>query len=128
MVGVVLALAIGAAGCGGDDETTSAGDSAGASASQQVDPQLGDLAEALEGEGLDVTPLAKSSLDGAKAGVEITGSQSGTARVFSSEAEAQAYADKVAKQSNEKTMVVVDVVFEGATQQEADAFAAAYEG
>lgn len=128
MVGVVLALAIGAAGCGGDDETSSAGGSAGASAGQQVDPQLADLAESLEGEGLDVAPLPTSSLDGAKAGVEISGSQSGTARIFSSKAEAQAYAEKVAKQSDQKTNVVVYAVFEGPTQQEADAFAHTYEG
>ncbi len=128
MVGVVLALAIGAAGCGGDDETSSAAGSAGASAGQPVDPQLADLAESLEGEGLDVAPLPTSSLDGAKAGVEISGSQSGTARIFSSKAEAQAYAEKVAKQSDQKTNVVVYAVFEGPTQQEADAFAHTYEG
>ena len=95
---------------------------------KRVDPQLADLAESLEGEGLDVAPLPKSSLDGAKAGVEISGSQSGTARIFSSKAEAQAYAEKVAKQSDQKTNVVVYAVFEGPTQQEADAFAHAYEG
>ena len=54
-----------------------------------------------------------------------TGDKSGSARSFPTEASAKEYAGGVAK-SGEKTTIVGTVVFQAATQEDADFFADAY--
>ena len=71
--------------------------------------------------------LPKASLNGAEAGVEISGDRSGAARSFATETEAQEYADEVAK-DGDKTVIVGTVVIQAPTQDDADFFADAYEG
>ena len=74
-----------------------------------------------------VSRLGASSLDGAEVGVKVTGDKRGSARSFPTEAEAQEYADEVAKEGD-KTTIVGTVVLQAPTQDNADFFADAYEG
>ena len=61
-----------------------------------------------------------------RSGSKITGDKSGSARSFPTEASAKEYAGEVAK-SGEKTTIVGTVVFQAASQEDADFFADAYE-
>ena len=127
---LVAALALAVTACGDDDdETTTGADGSGATGGAVAPPPgrtFGDLATALEAQGLVVTGLPKTSLNGAEAGVEITGSRRGTARSFATEGEANDYADELAK-NGDRTTIVGTVVFQAPTKDDADFFADAYE-
>ena len=60
-------------------------------------------------------------------GVKV-GSKSGTARLFSTQAKAKAYADEVAKAGDEKTATVGTVVVEAPTKDDVNYIVYAYEG
>lgn len=128
IVGLVAALALAAIGCGGDDDETGAEGSAGTGGAVAPPPgrTFRDLATALEGQGLVVTGLPKASLNGAEAGVDISGSKRGRARSFATEGEANDYADELAK-NGDRTTIVGTVVFQAPTKDDADFFADAYE-
>ena len=116
--------------CGDDEEAgtgSGADDSTGAAVAPPPDRAFRGLAAALEAQGLVVTRLAGASLDGAEAGVEISGDRRGSARSFATEGEAQKYADAVAK-DGDKTMIVGTVVLQAPSQGDVDFFADAYEG
>ena len=119
-LGLVAVLALAAAGCGDDD-------SGGEAVAPPPSTAFDGLTTALEGQGLTVTKLPKASLEGAQAGVEISGDKSGSARSFASEAKASDYADAVAAKGDQTT-IVGTVVLEAPTQKDADFFADAYEG
>jgi hypothetical protein len=121
----VMAMSVGACG-GDDDETTVGADSSGEASAAPPDSAFHILATVLEPQGLSVNPLPKASLKGAESGVAITGSKEGSARLFATKAEAQKYADEVAKDGN-KTTVLGSIVFEAATEADATFFADAYE-
>ena len=81
-----------AGACGGDDDDASTGSgSGGEAAAPPPSTAFNDLTAALEGQGLVVAPLPKGSLDGAQAGVKISGSEDGTGRSFASSTKAGAY-------------------------------------
>ncbi|MDQ5834113.1 MAG: hypothetical protein M3550_13810 [Actinomycetota bacterium] len=128
VLALVAILALSAGACGDDEESGSTGSGSGAEA---VPPPpstaFNGLSTALEGQGLVVARLPKDSLEGAQAGVEISGDKSGSARSFPSETKARDYADQVSA-SGDKTTIVGTVVFQAATQEDADFFADAYEG
>ena len=113
--------------CGDDDESTTASDAGGEAVAPPPESAFSGLSAALEAEGLVVAPLPKGSLHGAEVGVKISGDKRGSGRSFASETEARDYADEVAK-SSDKTTIVGTVVFQAATQEDADFFAGAYEG
>jgi hypothetical protein len=120
-------MAVSVSACGGDDDETTVGaDSSGEASGAQPDSAFQSLATALEPQGMAVDPLPKASLKGAESGVSITGSKEGSARLFATKAEAQKYADEVAKDGN-KTTVQGALVFEAATADDAAFFADAYE-
>ena len=130
LVGVVAVTAMSLIACGDDDEAgtgSGAGDSTGAAVAPPPDRAFRGLAAALEAQGLVVTQLAGASLDGAEAGVKISGDKRGSARSFATAAEAKAYAEEVEK-DGDKTTIVGTVVLQAATQGDADFFADAYEG
>ena len=121
----VVAVSVGA--CGGDDDGPTVGaDASGEASGVPPDSPFASLATALEPEGLSVNPLPEADLKGAESGVAITGSKEGSARQFATKAEAQNYADEVAKDGKETT-VEGDIVFEAATKDDATFFADAYE-
>ncbi|HYN52834.1 MAG TPA: hypothetical protein VES62_18085, partial [Thermoleophilaceae bacterium] len=74
VLGLVAILALSAGACGDDEESDSTGAGSGAEA---VPPPpstaFNGLSTALEGQGLVVAKLPKASLEGAQAGVEISG-------------------------------------------------------
>jgi hypothetical protein len=113
--------------CGDDEESTTASEAGGEAIAPPPESAFRGLSAALEAEGLVVAPLPRGSLDGAEVGVKITGDRRGSGRSFASETEARDYPDEVAK-SGEKTTIVGTVVFQAATQDDADFFANAYEG
>jgi hypothetical protein len=114
------------AACGDDDEaTTSSGD--GGAAVPAAGTAFDGLKTALEGQGLTVANLPATSLNGAETGVDITGDKTGTARLFSSSAKAEAYA-KQGEKTGDATATVGTVVLQSASQEDADFFADAYEG
>jgi hypothetical protein len=129
VLGVVAITAMAPIACGDDDDETTTG--ADGAAGEAVAPPparaFGGLSAALEAQGLDVEQLPKTSLNGAEVGVEISGDKSGAARSFPTQAEAQQYADEVAK-DGDKTVIVGTVVIQAPTQDDADFFADAYEG
>jgi hypothetical protein len=128
ILGVVAVMAASTVACGDDDESTTAATSdPGGAVAAPPGRAFGDLATALEAQGLVVTDLPRASLDGAEAGVDITGSKSGAARSFATEAEAKDYAGEVRK-DGDKTTIVGTVVFQASSQDDADFFAAAYAG
>ena len=130
LIGVVAVTAMSLIACGDDDETgagAGAGDSTGAAVAPPPGRAFRGLAAALEAQGLVVTQLVGASLDGAEAGVQISGDKRGSARSFATEAEAKAYARGVEK-DGAKTTIVGTVVLQAATQADADFFADAYEG
>jgi hypothetical protein len=126
---VVAIMAASLIACGDDDDKSTTG--AGGGGDEAVAPPPAStfrgLSAALEAQGLDVEQLPKSSLNGAEAGLDISGDKSGAARSFATEAEAQEYADEVAK-DGDKTTIVGTVVLEVPGQADADFFADAYEG
>ena len=71
--------------------------------------------------------MPRSSLDGAEEGVEVSGDKAGSARLFSTEAEAKAYADRASEQGD-ATTVVGTVVLQSATKEDTQFFVDAYEG
>ena len=120
-----MAMSVGA--CGGDDDDATAGGEAGSeTAAPPPDDAFRGLATTLGDESIEVTPLPEASLDGAESGVAITGAKQGSARLFGTKAEAQDYADKVTKNGT-KTTVLGALVFQAASQADADFFADAYE-
>jgi hypothetical protein len=127
---LIAAVAICVSGCGGDDDSdaASAPDTAEAADAPAPTDAFGGLSAALEAQGFVVAQLPKESRHGAEDGVKITGSKSGTGLLYSSEKQAQAYADDVASSGGGKTKVVGTVVFVAPTQEDADFFADAYEG
>ena len=130
VLGLIAAIAICVSGCGGDDDSDAASgaDTAGGADAPAPSNAFGGMSAGLEAQGFVVAQLPKESRHGAEDGVKITGSKSGTALLFSSEKQAQAYADDVASSGGGKTKVVGTVVFVAPTQEDADFFADAYEG
>ena len=126
ILGLLASLALSAAACGDDDASTSS-ESSGEAVAPPPSTAFDGLTTALEGQGLVVGKLPKVSLDGAQAGVKISGDKSGSARSFGSKAKASAYADQVSA-DGDKTTIVGTVVLEAPTQADADFFADAYEG
>ena len=127
MVALVAALALCAGACG-DDSDDSSGDSGGSAAAPAPSTAFNDLSAALEAQGLTVAALKGDELHGAESGVKVSGSKSGTARLFSSQAKAKAYAGEVAKAGNEKTTTVGTVVVEAPTKDDVNYIVYAYEG
>jgi hypothetical protein len=130
VLGLIVAVTLSLSGCGDDDEgdATSGGDTGGVAAAPAPSDAFRDFSTAVEGQGLQVSQLPAASRHGAEEGLEITGSKSGTALLFSTEKEAQDYADEVAKGGSDKTKTVGTVVFVAPTQDDVDFFADAYEG
>ena len=127
ILGLIAALAMSVGACGDDDDDATAGaEASGETAAQPPEDPFRNLATALEAQSIEVTPLPKASLNGAAAGVGITGAKQGSARLFATQAKAHDYADEVAKNGN-KTTVVGMLVFQAASQDDADFFADAYE-
>jgi hypothetical protein len=129
VLGVIAIMAMSLIACGDDDDesTTDAGGAGGDAVAPPPSRAFRDLSTALEAQGLDVEQVPKTSLNGAEAGIDISGDKSGAARSFATEAEAREYADEVAK-DGDKTTIVGAVVFRSPTQDDADFFADAYEG
>ena len=125
LIASILAAGSLLAACGDDDATTS-GDG-GEAAVPAADTAFDGLKSGLEAEGLTAADLPATSLNGAEAGVEISGDRTGTARLFSSSADAEAYA-KRAEKSGDSTSTVGTVVIQSTSQEDADFFAEAYEG
>src|SRR5262245_49674182 len=96
------------AACGDDDDATTSGTADGA-AVPAADTAFDGFKSALEAEGLAVTSLPAASLEGAEAGVEISGDRAGSARLFSSSSKAAAYAER-AESSGDATSTVGTVV------------------
>jgi hypothetical protein len=127
-LGLLAVVALCAGACGGDDDDGSTGSGSGSeAAAPPPSTAFNDLSTALEGQGLAVAPLPKASLDGAQAGVEISGEKRGSARSFASATKARTYADQVSAEGDQTT-IVGTVVFAAPTQKDADFFADAYEG
>ncbi len=118
-----MAMSVGA--CGGNDDTTGA-QAGGETAEAPPEDAFRGLATTLGDENIEVTALPEASLDGAESGVAITGAKQGSARLFGTKAEAQDYADKVTNNGT-KTTVLGALVFQAASQADADFFADAYE-
>jgi hypothetical protein len=129
VLGVIAITAMSLIACGDDDDesTTDTGGAGGEAVAPPPSRAFRDLSAALEAQGLDVQQVSKTSLNGAEAGVDISGDKSGAARSFATEAEARDYADEVAK-DGDKTTIVGAVVFRAPTLDDADFFADAYEG
>ena len=120
-----MAMSVGA--CGDDDDDAAAGaDTSGEANAAPAEDPFRNLATALAAQGMEVDPLPKASLNGADAGVAITGAKQGSARQFATQAKAQDYADEV-EMNGDKATVVGTLVFQAASQDDADFFADAYE-
>jgi hypothetical protein len=129
ILALLAVLALSVVACGDDDDESTNGAATSDTAEAVAPPPeraFDDLETALEAQGLVVTRLRGTSLDGAEAGVSISGDRSGSARSFAASAEAHDYADKVAM-DGDKTTIVGTVVFRARTQRDADFFASAYE-
>ncbi len=128
ILGLVALMVTSAIACGSDDdEPTTTSDGGSEAVAPPPATAFNGLTTALEGEGLVVTRLPKSSLEGAQAGVAIKGDKAGSARSFASEAKAREYADQVTA-DGDKVTIVGTVVLQAGTQADADFFAQAYEG
>lgn len=124
----IMALCFGA--CGDDDDSSASGDDGPATGAAEAPPAtraFGGLSQALEAQGLIVTELPRSSLDGAEEGVQISGDKAGSARLFSTEAKAKTYSARASGQGA-ATDVVGTVVFQSTTQDDTQFFVNAYEG
>ena len=127
ILGLLAAMAISVGACGGDDDdATSGSDAGGETAEAPPEDAFRGLATALGDENIEVTPLPEASMNGAVAGVGITGAKQGSARLFTTAAKAQDYADEVTNNGT-KTKVLGALVFQAASQDDADFFADAYE-
>ena len=127
IVGLIAALAVSGGACGDDDDDAAAGaDASGQPAASSPDRAFRNLATALAAQGMEVEALPKESLNGAEAGVAITGARQGSARLFATPAKAQDYADEVAARGD-RTTVLGTLVFQAASQDDADFYADAYE-
>jgi hypothetical protein len=127
ILGLIAAIAMFGGACGDDDDDDTAGaDGSGQPAASSPGDPFRNLATALAAQGMEVDELPKESLNGAEAGVAITGAKQGSARMFATAAKAKDYADEVAT-SGEKTTVVGLLVFQAASQDDADFYADAYE-
>ena len=128
ILGLVALMATALTACGSDDDEPAIAPDAG---NEAVTPRpstaFNTLSIALEGQGLVVSRLPRSSLLGAEAGVAIKGDKSGSARLFATESEARRYAHAASK-DGDKVVVQRTVVFQARTQSDADFFAQAYEG
>ena len=129
--GLVAVMAVCFSACG-DDGDPSANDQNDGSATVEVEAPpatraFDGLREALEAQGLVVKELPKSSLDGAEEGVGISGGKAGSARLFSTEADAKAYADQASEQGA-ATTVVGTVVLQSTSPGDTQFFVDAYEG
>jgi hypothetical protein len=131
ILALVAAVSAPVVACGDDDDESTTGASSGDATGEAVAPApdraFGGVTTALEAQGLVVTQLPKASLNGAQAGIDISGDRSGSARSFASEADGDAYAGEAAR-NGDQTTIVGTVVFQADTQDDADFFAAAYEG
>ncbi len=129
--GLVAVMALCFSACGDDDDPSASGQDDGTATGEAEAPPatraFGGLRQALEAQGLVVSELPKSSLEGAEEGVEISGDKAGSARLFSTEAQAKAYAGRASKQGD-ATTVVGTVVFQSTTRANTQFFADAYEG
>ena len=130
VLGLIAAFAVCVSGCGGDDDSGGASgtDTAEVAGAPAPSKAFQGLSAGLEAQGLVVSQLPKEARHGAEDGVKITGTKSGTGLLYSSEKQAQAYADQVASSGGGKTKIVGTVVFVAPTQADADFFADAYEG
>jgi hypothetical protein len=92
--GLVAAMAVCFSACGGDDDPSASGQAESPATGEAKAPPaicaFGGLRQALEAQGVVVNELPKSSLDGAEEGVDISGNKVGTARLFSTGADAKA--------------------------------------
>jgi len=131
IIGLAAVMAVSFSACGGDDDDSASGEGGSAATGEADAPAaagaFNDLRQALEAQGLVVKELPKASLDGAEDGVDVSGDKSGSARLFSTEADAKAYAEK-ADGKGQKTVVVGTVVCESSSQADAQFIADAYEG
>ena len=129
VVALVAMTAMATIACGDDDDESTTGDdkATGEAVAPPPERAFRNFSAALEAQGLVVAPLARRSLTGAEAGVEISGDKQGEARSFATQAEAQAYSAKVVK-DGAKSVIVGTVVIEAPAQDDADFFADAYEG
>ena len=129
--GLVAVMALCFSACGDDDDPSAGGQKDSPATGEAEAPPatraFGGLREALEAQGLVVGELPKSSRDGAEEGVGISGDKAGSARLFSTEAEAKAYADQASEQGD-ATTVVGTVVLQSTTQEDTQFFTDAYEG
>jgi hypothetical protein len=126
VLGLVAVLAMSLGACGDDDDDAAAGaDTSGDPGAPPPARAFRNLETALEGQGLEVDPLPKASLNGAESGVGIGGKQ-GSGGLFATQADAKNYAAEVA-QEGDKTTVVHTAVFQADSQADADFFADAYE-
>ncbi len=125
ILGLIAAMAMSVGACGGNDATTGA-EAGGETAEAPPEDAFRGLATTLGDENIEVTALPDASLDGAESGVAIAGAKQGSARLFGTKSEAQDYADKVTKNGT-KTTVLGALVFQAASQADADFFADAYE-
>jgi hypothetical protein len=127
IIGLLAAFAAFGGACGGDDDDAAAGaGDAGQQFASGPERQFRNLATALGPQGMDAVALPKGSLNGAEAGVAISGAKQGSARLFATPAKASDYADEVAT-GGDKTTVVGRLVFQAANQDDADFYADAYE-
>ena len=129
VLGLMAITAMSPIACGDDDDETATGTegAAGEAVAPPPDRAFRGLSTALEPEGLEVARLAGAFLNGAQAGVRISGDRQGEARSFASETEAQEYSDEV-ENDGDKTVIVGTVVIQAPTQDDADFIADAYEG
>ncbi len=128
VLGLIAVMATALVACGDDDDDGAAESTSGSGEAVAPPPNraFDGLKTALEPEGLDVERMPQDSLDGAEAGVTISGDRSGSARSFASEADAQEYVDESA--GGDKTEIVGTVVIQAASQEDVDFFVDAYEG
>jgi hypothetical protein len=126
IIPLLVVAAIAPAACGSDEAGTGSEADVPAVA-PPPDTAFDAVTTALEGQGLTVSTLSRSSLEGAESGIDISGDKSGTARLFASQQEADDYVKRAAKAGGE-TATVGTVVFQSGSQADAEFFADAYEG
>jgi hypothetical protein len=104
ILGLVAVMAMSAVACGDDDDEsqTAAGDATGEAVAPPPDRAFDNVTTALEAQGLTVTELRGTSLNGAEAGIDISGDRSGAGRSFATATKAQDYAGEV-EQAGDKT-------------------------
>lgn len=126
VLGLIALAGMGIVACG-DDDDEGAGASTGGSGEAVAPPPnevFSNFSTALEAQGLVVTKLPPGSLDGAEAGVEISGDRSGSARSFATSTRANDYAGTV---KGEQTNIVGTVVIQAGSSDDVAFFTDAYE-